>query len=94
MIIIHPIGDFLTELFPELKGKLSDEKLIVKTISDYYSISNIKPEVKVHNGFVEIQVVFQLVCLGWQVFIEVLHLKITLFYSIFWITKTIQLIVK
>jgi len=38
MIIIHPIGDFLTELFPELKGKLSDEKLIVKTISDYYSI--------------------------------------------------------
>ena len=39
-------------------------------------------------------VVFQLVCLGWQVFIEVLHLKITLFYSIFWITKTIQLIVK
>lgn len=40
------------------------------------------------------QVVFQLVCLGWQVFIEVLHLKITLFYSIFWITKTIQLIVK
>ncbi len=41
-----------------------------------------------------IRVVFQLVCLGWQVFIEVLHLKITLFYSIFWITKTIQLIVK
>ena len=55
MIIIHPIGDFLTELFPELKSKLSDEKLIVKTISDYYSISNIKPEVKVHNGFVEIR---------------------------------------
>ena len=65
MTIIHPIGDFLSELFPVLKGKMDDEK-----------------------------VVFQLVCLGWQVFIEVLHLKITLFYSIFWITKTIQLIVK
>ena len=40
------------------------------------------------------QVVFQSVCLGWQIFIEVLHFKITLFYSIIWITKTISRIVK
>jgi len=40
------------------------------------------------------RVVFQSVCLGWQIFIEVLHLKITLFYSIIWITKTISRIVK
>jgi hypothetical protein len=45
-------------------------------------------------GLASVLVVFQLVCLGQQIFIEVLHPKITLFYSIFWITKTIKLIVE
>lgn len=55
MTIIHPIGDFLTELFPELKGKMGDENLIEKVITEYYSVGNIRPEVKVHNGLVEIR---------------------------------------
>jgi len=54
MTIIHPIGDFLSELFPVLKGKMDDEKLIEKVITEYYTIGSIKPEVKVHGKLVEV----------------------------------------
>jgi tetratricopeptide (TPR) repeat protein len=56
MIIIHKIGSFLEDLFPELKGNLKNEKLIVDTFADYYSYENIKPFVKVENETVEIHI--------------------------------------
>ena len=56
MIIIHQVGSFLEELFPELKGKLNDEKLIQNAIEDYYTYDNFRPEVKVKNGFIEIHI--------------------------------------
>ena len=56
MIIIHKIGNFLEELFPELKGKIDNEKLIVDTITDYYTIENIRPDVRVKGGFIEIRI--------------------------------------
>ncbi|MBN1185442.1 MAG: tetratricopeptide repeat protein [Bacteroidales bacterium] len=54
MTIIHPIGDFLSELFPELKGKMDDEKLIEKVLTEYYTIGSITPEVKVDGKMVEV----------------------------------------
>jgi tetratricopeptide (TPR) repeat protein len=56
MIIIHQVGSFLEELFPELKGRLNDERLIKNTIADYYTYENIRPEVKVKNGLIEIHI--------------------------------------
>lgn len=56
MIIIHQVSSFLEELFPELKGKLDNEKLIADTIADYYTYKNIIPEVRVKNGFIEIHI--------------------------------------
>ncbi len=54
MVIIHHIGSFLEVIFPELKGKMDDEKLIEKVLTDYYTIGNIRPEIKVRQGYVEI----------------------------------------
>jgi tetratricopeptide (TPR) repeat protein len=54
MILIHQINIFFEELFPELKGKLDDKKLITEVLTEYYTVSNIQPEVKVKKGFVEI----------------------------------------
>ena len=56
MIIIHKVGSFLEELFPDLKGKLDNEKLIADIIADYYTYKNIKPEVRVKIGFIEINI--------------------------------------
>lgn len=56
MIIIHQVSSFLEELFPELKGRLNDEKLIQNAIEDYYTYENIRPDVKVKNGFIEIHI--------------------------------------
>jgi tetratricopeptide (TPR) repeat protein len=56
MIIVHKVGSFLDELFPELKGRLNDEKLIQNTIQDYYTYENIRPEVKIKSGFIEIHI--------------------------------------
>ncbi len=54
MIIIHQIGSFLEELFPVLKGKMEDEGLIAKVLTDYYTVADIQPDVKVRKGFAEI----------------------------------------
>lgn len=54
MVIIHHIGSFLEVLFPELKGRMDDERLIEKILTDYYTIGNIQPEIKVRQGFAEI----------------------------------------
>jgi len=54
MTIIHPISNFLPELFPSLKGNMEDEKLIEKVISEYFSVGNIRPKVKVSKGFIEV----------------------------------------
>jgi hypothetical protein len=56
MIIIHKIGSFLEEIFPELKGKSDDEKLIKDTVTGYYTIENVRPDVTVKGGFIEIQI--------------------------------------
>jgi len=56
MIIIHPIGSFLEELFPVLKGKMDDEEFIAQVLTDYYTVADIRPEVKVRKGFAEIHI--------------------------------------
>jgi len=54
MIIIHQISSFFEELFPVLRGKLDDEELITKVLTDYYTVADIRPEVKIRKGFAEI----------------------------------------
>ena len=56
MIIIHQIGNFLEEIFPVLKGKMDDEELIAKVLTDYYTVADIRPVVKVRKGFAEIHI--------------------------------------
>jgi len=56
MIIIHQIGSFLEELFPVLKGKMDDEELTAKVLTDYYTVADIRPDVRIRKGFAEIVV--------------------------------------
>jgi len=56
MIIIHQIGSFLEEIFPVLKGNMDDEELIAKVLTDYYTVADIRPQIKIRKGFAEVHI--------------------------------------
>jgi len=35
MLIKHPIGDFLVDLFPRLDGKINDLELVIQLLANY-----------------------------------------------------------
>jgi Tfp pilus assembly protein PilF len=52
MQIIHRIDDFLHTIFPNIK----DENQIINVMEDFYSYGNIKPKVRIDNGFVIVDI--------------------------------------
>jgi len=53
MTIIHPLDNFIYELFPNIE---KNEESLKKAISDFYTVENIKPTVEFSKDFVEITI--------------------------------------
>ena len=53
MTIIHPLNNFIYELFPNSE---KNEESLKKAISNFYTIGNIKPKIKFNKDFVEINI--------------------------------------
>ncbi len=56
MIIIHRIDDFLSELFPKIKGITPDLESLKNEIIDYYTEGPYRPQVEIENGIVTIKI--------------------------------------
>ncbi len=54
MLIIHRLDDFLFTIFPEIDW--NDHEAIIKRLETYYSYGNKKPNVKIDNDFVIIEI--------------------------------------
>ena len=53
MTIIHPLDNFIYELFPNAE---KNEESLKKAISDFYTMQNVKPIIKFSKEFVEITI--------------------------------------
>src|SRR4030066_2188566 len=56
MIIIHRIDDFLSELFPKIKGITPDLESLKNEIIDFYTEGPYRPQVDIENGIVTIKI--------------------------------------
>ena len=56
MIISHAVSDILIDLFPQLKGKMSDIELVTQVLTDYYTYGPYKPVVTVKDEWVTIEI--------------------------------------
>ena len=61
MHIIHPINDFLFELFPKAKDAENDNELLKKVIEHYYTVGPYKPTVTIVNGIIDIAIEGELI---------------------------------
>ena len=53
MIIIHPLDDFIYTLFPNIE---KNESSLIKALTDFYTVGNVKPKIKLEKDFVEISI--------------------------------------
>ncbi len=56
MTIIHPIDDFLFEIFPELSSSGYDRSNIQETLEKYYKLGPYKPKVTVEKDYVKVEI--------------------------------------
>ena len=56
MTIIHPIDDFLFQLFPDLQGKAEDYQRLITAFQDFYTVGPFQPKVTIENGFAKVEV--------------------------------------
>ncbi len=56
MIIIHPINDFLFEIFPELRSSGNDTAILKEELEKYYTLGPYKPKVTVEKDYVKIEI--------------------------------------
>ncbi len=56
MTIIHPINDFLFEIFPELRSSGDDRSTLKETLEKYYTLGPYKPKVTVEKDHVKIEI--------------------------------------
>ncbi|GGK64176.1 tetratricopeptide repeat protein [Rufibacter glacialis] len=75
MIIIHPIDDFLFELFPFAKGAVNASEVLKEEMSRYYTVGPYSPRVKVKGNFIEVSINTDLIASQQKVFQEVLNLS-------------------
>lgn len=61
MHIIHPINDFLFELFPKAKDAENDNELLKKVIEHYYTVGPYKPTVTIVHGIIDIAIEGELI---------------------------------
>ena len=53
MIIIHPLDDFIYELFPNIE---KNENSLKKALTEFYTIGNVKPAIRLNKDFIEVSI--------------------------------------
>jgi len=56
MIIIHSLDSFLVELFPQLHNNLTNQELIKNVLEEFYTYSNIRPEINITKTHIEVNI--------------------------------------
>ncbi len=61
MHIIHPINDFLFELFPKAKAAGKDLEVLRQEAEDFYTVGSFKPTISIIHGIVDITIEGELI---------------------------------